>query len=307
MSLKERLPLFLARAKAVASDAEIKALCREELDWLYANYTPNSVHTYITRYRTVLENAGITEPFLYISKWDDDRQDFVNRTGYFSEPFAHRTTNREEARKSLQARHGDACEQFPPTEVLIQQAVTLLSSHAYSAVLAGLLLLLGRRQYEIAVLADIVADVEQAGFVSYRGQAKTRDPERVKERRIIPVLADATLVCNAVAHVRQLCDFTAYLPSDADPVGVLASAKFGARTQSTLQKATEKYFTPLFDGRRITPKELRKIYAVVAYKYTGRSGQTFTDFLSVTLGHKDGDYTTARHYEDYMPYIRQSV
>lgn len=311
-----RIAIFVREALALKDRAEVqhpslaeyfaecKALSQREQALLYRDY-PNS-HEYIRKglgeYCKALDAEGLAVPYSYIPTPDPLTGKAMSNPktgkvqgvyGYMREQEPYRSMNKKETSERFQKRHRQAATIFPPARELMDLATSLLDARGWSPIMAGLLCLTGRRQFEIGVTA-LVSPVENHPYLlAYAGQAKTRNEERAADIHLIPVFAPATRICESIERLRTMRAF----PSDSD--------EFDNSTEGTLSNASKRHFNRFFPGRSMNPAELRKVYVAYAY-YWFRHNETPSGFINTRLGHLEGAYGSATHYEDYWPYELES-
>jgi integrase len=172
---------------------------------------------------------------------------------------------------------------------LIKDCEGLLKSWDWKDVAAAVALLTGRRTIE--VLKTGVFTPKGNGLMKFEGQAKTKKNPLL----IIPVLANSKKVAAAVAHLRNLKDF-----SNAD----------FEQINSDTQKALERHVNKLvanYTKEKATMHDLRKMYAahcvntvMGATAIKDENGNVANNprvFLQAILGHENT--ATGLHYETW--------
>lgn len=284
----DRIALFIDQAVSLQDHPRKAAqLCKAEIRTLYADYADSTVHYWLTKYRNAIRAAKLETPYLTLMR----------------EPVRKVQASRKRFQSDLYKRQAH---QHPiyDADAIVNQAVALLDKESYAAVSLGIALLTGRRIYEVCVTGSFMIVRGQAHHVRFSGQAKTRDAKKANKPYLIPVLIEPKRLVDAVAYLRSLRDFTAYLPAnDADATP--RSRAFHDRTAKTLREMCTKHFDQLVED--CTPHDLRKIYAVIAYDWFAPVDMSVGRYVSEILGHNEGDLATVQSYQDFYLATHTSV
>jgi hypothetical protein len=266
--MHDRITQFLDKARQVSDEHSIRQLCEVEINNLYAAYTIATVHKMMSQYRNALRTADISEAFLVHMRERQEASDTLRQQ------YAHSVGTRQR-------------QQYPITNVdtLIERAQTCLTSSSYSHIIVGLELLTGRRPHEIGVTAQFTP-TDNKHYVTFQGQAKTRDNVRSQHQYVIPVLVSGADVCTALARLRSLRTF--------------ASDQFDRTAGPTLRDARKTLFqSRLPEGALQVKEPLRKIYACIAYDWFAPANCSYNAYLADILGHGPDDVNTANSYQDF--------
>ena len=166
----------------------------------------------------------------------------------------------------------------------IRKAVDLLQVDSFIDNILGLAALTGRRVAEIACTAQL--DYINEFTVSFKGQLKTKDVANDVFIQI-PVLADSNLIINSLNHIHN--KYGQYLNNPT---------KFHNNCSSNLSKKSHQ-FESFVEGK-VTPKDLRAIYAAVAFnRHCHNDRMDDTVYYSNILGHDEKDTDTCLSYTKY--------
>jgi hypothetical protein len=181
---------------------------------------------------------------------------------------------------------------------LVDQALELLS--ASNALLRGaaLLLLTGRRNIELfrGELSPTpkrkhseLFDGAEGNTLFFSGQAKTRGAESAQTTPFeIPVLGDAPTILRA--YRRMQSDYP--IPED------YTNKQIDSRIASTLAQHVRQYFRDDAGGS-LVPKDLRAIYATIAYDWYAPPGFSLNAYFGRILGHSEYDVITSMSYNRF--------
>lgn len=186
---------------------------------------------------------------------------------------------------------------------LVDTADALISSPrstAPLAVAAGLLLLTGRRPWEILGTGSFAPAGEDA--LIFSGQAKTRGAESAQtEPYAIPVLTDPDRIRFAHAALRERYDLSG-----------LDYKKAHNRYSKSLGQYARQFFKDENHGRElrdgagkhdggITPSDLRAAYATIAYEWFAPDEVSLNAYFACILGHSEFDFVTSLSYCTFYP------
>lgn len=193
---------------------------------------------------------------------------------------------------------------------MVQKANAMLKSDSAYELLAGLMLVTGRRQYELlstGTFETIVTGIRTQPGAKFRGidrwnvlfsgQAKTRNAPGTKHEDAfpIPVLAPAQLVVEALERLRE-----SHLGRSW--VGISNEELHERGGHSIFRNEIELRYTQLWPygkkphGVSFKPMYLRKIYAEIAWKMHPHPNLSKPAYLAKILGHRDDDIQTALAY-----------
>lgn len=285
----DRIALFIDQAVSLKDNArKAELLCKRELKDLYATYADSTVHFWLTKYRHAIKAAELDMPYLRL----------------MHEPIRKMRANGAKQRKRVYQRQA---RQKPLYDVdaIVNRACALLERESYAAVGLGIALLTGRRAYEVFVTGKFQPIRGRIHEVRFSGQAKTRNNKRAQKPYIIPVLTTPENIVEGMNHLRNLRDFTMYLP-DNDEIDLAPKSRdFQDCTGKTLRETCTRYFGKLIP--KCTPHDLRKIYAVIAYDWFAPPDMSVGRYASEILGHSEGDLATVQSYQDFYLATHTSV
>ena len=192
---------------------------------------------------------------------------------------------------------------MPHWREIVERATALLASDAPLDLVAGLLLVTGRRPYEVcctgrfapAPLPGGAPGARSRWTVLFSGQAKTkgRPGTRHDTAYEIPVLAEARAIIAALDKLRVSPEGRAWAG--------ISNEEFRATTlRLALTEAVTRAYDDLWpEGDRLEPRALRPLYAEIAHKRFGPAGVTKNSFFAAVLGHTISDLHTSLSYMDY--------
>lgn len=281
--MAERIAWFLTQAHQLDTNHDaIKTLCEAEMTWLYANNKSQLTvaKKVVPAYRKALREAGLVrgtyyrefnEPWLlYLSPDTEKIQTY---------------TQDYNQRKATVVRGNQYT--IPDPEGLVQYALSLLNSPTAYDIVAGLLLLTGRRESEIGVTGSFEPCADDQVHVIFRGQLKGGE-EKLQRAITIPLLGDRTRVCEALNRVRHMTQWQQYTPR-----------QFDDRVGSDLRKKIKRLFTPLFPdcALSLSPHALRKAYAAIADAWCDHPGWASNAYIAHIMGHEETDFSTVVSYQ----------
>ena len=192
---------------------------------------------------------------------------------------------------------------MPNWREIVPRATALLAADAPLGLVAGLLLVTGRRPYEVcctgrfapAPLPGGAPGARSRWSVLFAGQAKTkgRPGTRHDTAYEIPVLAEARRVIAALDALHASTEGRAWAGMTND--------EFRATTlRLALTGAVTRAYGDLWpEGDRLEPRALRPLYAEIAHRRFGPAGVTKNSFFAAVLGHTMNDLHTSLSYMDY--------
>jgi hypothetical protein len=179
-------------------------------------------------------------------------------------------------------------------EDFIDKATWLLSASKPLLRAVGIQLLTGRRNIELfrtfgstpARKHSPLFDTCEGYTLFFAGQAKTRNASSARLGPYeIPVLAEPAMLLKAIRMMQR--DYP--IPESLD------SKQIDSKIASTLGQNVRDHFRD-DKGGLLTPKDLRAIYATIAYEYYAPPGYGVNAYFSHILGHSEGDFQTAMSY-----------
>ena len=204
------------------------------------------------------------------------------------------------ARVAASHRHQVA---VPRWREIVGRAASLLASSASLDLVAGLLLVTGRRPYEVCCTGRFTPAPLPGGSprtrsrwsVLFAGQAKTkgRPGTRHDTAYEIPVLAEARAVIAALEALRAS-------PAGREWAGMTNDEFRSTTSRLALGEAVARAYAELWpEGDRLESRALRPLYAEIAYKQFGPASVTKNSFFAAVLGHTMNDLHTSLSYMDY--------
>jgi hypothetical protein len=282
-TLQTRINAFVAALEGVTDNRVIANRWRAEMRH-HQDRTPATIKLYVTKYRNAIrERFGADAPALNYVRHNPDVMAEV-RTAY----------------KARVATEHRSLIPMPTWRELREAAIALLDSPDPLEIVAGLLLVTGRRSYEICCTAsfDLVPIAGTKGFdrwhLAFSGQAKTRGAAGTKagETYVIPCLANAPTVRRAFMRFRA----SPLAAGLAGLDGETFSQRIAHRLNNTAKLALGRYFS---DGAPFTPKSLRSLYAEIAFKNFAQPDRSKSAFFADVLGHQEWDLETSLSYFDF--------
>ena len=285
--VREAAAAFTARLRQTSSPAEIEGLWAAELA-TYADKADRTIKRNIAEhYRpAVLRALGADHPALAIVKLPAEVADRIRADDI--------------ARVAASHRHQVA---VPRWREIVGRATSLLASDAPLDLVAGLLLVTGRRPYEVcctgrfapAPLPGGAPGARSRWTVLFSGQAKTkgRPGTRHDTAYEVPVLAEARHVIAALDALRASPEGRAW-------AGMTNEAFRATTLRLALTEAVVRAYGELWpESDRLEPRALRPLYAEIAYKRFSPPSVTKNSFFAAVLGHTLNDLHTSLSYMDY--------
>ena len=188
----------------------------------------------------------------------------------------------------------------PNYQEIVKVARSWLEKESHEHCAIALMLLTGRRFYEVLVAGDfspttIKVDrgkITPTWRMDFSGQLKTREAEGSKFQTLfnIPTLAPVRQIMSAVDDLR--------------------SSRFGREAAITSQETVNTHINPLLnkllraskiaelwpEKTELSIKSLRALYAEICYKHHAPAGIHKDAYFAEILGHQEGDMTTALSY-----------
>jgi len=171
---------------------------------------------------------------------------------------------------------------------MILKAVDLLGGLSIYDRILGLACLTGRRAAEIACTAKF--QTLRKDWMLFDGQLKGK--KRLLHTYEIPVLAESTLIVDAIKRVRE-----------QRPQWVDNTILFHDCGSRELSLRVKRHFSDFIDNPAV--KDLRAAYAEVCYDKFGTVRKAKTRFFSEILGHGQDDNITGQSYIDF--YIEEAA
>lgn len=164
----------------------------------------------------------------------------------------------------------------------------------------GLMLLTGRRFYEVLVAGDFAPTVVRVNTgrviptwrMDFSGQLKTREAEGTKFETLfnIPTLAPVKDIMAAIAALRDSSFGRAVAAAGQEQANTHVNPKLNKIVRDS--KVGELW--PV--GVELSIKSLRALYAEICFKHHAPSDVHKDAYFAEILGHRDGDMTTALSY-----------
>ena len=315
----KRVPFFFDRLKAITDPENIKEFCTLESKYVKARYsTFASQRKTFTKYRNYLKhfyfqdlklNNAIEDIKLLKKQINSDNPtndaiiESAKKNGlsldYLKEKyslfllilnalrlneFENNQINEDYTLKVNQRRSAEDRKYILDVDGFINKAVEELKSDYYMPRVLALSALTGRRVAEIGCTAKF--EFIDNNHVLFTGQLKTKN-KLSDLTYTIPVLYDAKVIIETLDNLKV--NFPKYIE---DPYG------FSANYAPNMGKVVKKY-KPFVEGN-ITPKDLRAIYAPIAYdRFCPDKREHDTLFYTKILGHSQNDIHTCLSYLKY--------
>lgn len=171
----------------------------------------------------------------------------------------------------------------------------------------AVMMLTGRRFYEVMTTADFapVEITSKAGqirhkyLLTFAGQAKTREAEGTKfgELYRIPCLAPAADIMAAVEIIRYSPEGRRWRMMNSTEMNAAESGRMNQLLRGML--AAEQINEPEL-VRSITIKQMRSLYAEIAYEVFAPKTFTKPAYFAQILGHATNDIKTSLSYMNYV-------
>lgn len=193
---------------------------------------------------------------------------------------------KEQAQARLRERQEEYIE--IDTNALIERAMKELTQRSWYRRLLALMLLTGRRPYEVATTARFT--LNDKGECVFHGQIKGKGGKAVRDGYVIPLLAPFEVVSQALEQMRE--DKPEMKKASAEVFHSRACKQYG-------EQFTQHWKTLFPEMDDLTPYALRRVYAAICFeRYGGR--RMPTSYMASILGHSDSDVHTALHYIQFV-------
>jgi len=280
--LRKRIEKFIDDVRNVTNGGQIALRWRNELHH-HRDRTNATLKLYTSKFRkAIIQELGETHPALKYVRLGSEitakiRQDY-------------------KASVALENRHLVKIDKW---EKVLAHSRRLLRAENPRQVAIGLMLLTGRRSYEVCCTADfsphkIGRRTFDKWHVDFRGQAKTRGRPgtHADDFYTVPCLAPAKEVIRAHRALREADESAWWADLDND--------KFTNMLQSQLSTQTKREFAPYWpQDELLTTKCLRALYAEIACHFFAPKHMTKSSFFAKILGHSEEDIETSLTYFDY--------
>ena len=194
---------------------------------------------------------------------------------------------KEVAQERLKERH----EEYVPIDMdaLIVRANEELTARSWYRRLLALMLLTGRRPYEVASTARFV--LNDKGETVFHGQIKGKNGKAVRDGYVIPLLAPYNIINQTLEQMR----------ADKPEMKQASAELFHSRACKQYGEQFTQHWKGLFpiEMEDLTPYALRRVYAAICFeRYGGRKMPT--TYMASILGHSESDVHTALHYIQFV-------
>ena len=253
------------------SDFEsIVELCKSEVEYLKNQLKLSSLKSNFSIYRNTLKSLNIPNVEDYLKIFRLSKEEYKSLDLHFKKQVYGDNTN-------LRPIHN--------YDQIILKSESLLNSNAYTAVACGLCMLTGRRLSEILKTAKF--DLDSDNTMIFSGQLKTKNSENARLNPYqIPVLSDPTLIIAGLNNLRNLKDFSN-----------LTTKQVHSRSNKSCNEAVKRYYGELINN--VCVKDLRSIYATIAYAIFSPPTISVTAYHAKILGHSELDLSAAQSYMDF--------
>lgn len=170
----------------------------------------------------------------------------------------------------------------------------------------AVMMLTGRRFYEVMTTADFApvyqerdhGKVRHKYLLTFSGQAKTREAEGTKygENFRIPCLAPAADIMAAMDIIRHSPEGRRWRTFDSAEMNAAESGRMNQMLRGLL--AAERINEPELT-KSFTIKQMRSLYAEIAYEVFAPKTFTKAAYFSQILGHATDDIKTSLSYMNY--------
>lgn len=315
--------LLVAIDKLPATEAAIAPLAAEFVDGLKADYTLNTTALALTRARrAIVAKFGESHP-AYALLLSGPAAAKIGRRGVgltAMETDVRRQNDRRRVnayrRRQVSLTEAEARKMVRTARAMIATSLTFDNPRhrsfglpRWDIILAGLLLLTGRRPFEIAYLGSFAPVKGKPRWVEFSGQAKTRDAATAQTTPYqIPALAPANEIIAAFTTLRLAFPTVGKIERSraAEAIHDLYKTDLGATVHS--------YF-PQWRAR-----DLRALYGSISYHTYAPTEMAYAVWLSDVLGHatladepgattetRKADTLTSAYYERfYIPTLSRS-
>lgn len=267
----------------------------------FGDKTESTQKLYISKFRTSVKEA--------FSELDDEdpRKGMIDRViGYIAFP--------EGLNESLYAQYQtkvkDRSRNLTPVEdyrELVALFRDMLEDESIRVKALAVMMLTGRRFYEVMTTADFApVEIERGGahvrhkyLLSFAGQAKTREAEGTKFGEIyrIPCLAPAADIMAAVEIIRHSPEGRRWRTLDSAEMNAAESGRMNQMLRGLL--AAERINEPEL-VKTFTIKQMRSLYAEIAYEVFAPKTFTKAAYFAQILGHATNDIKTSLSYMNYV-------
>lgn len=298
--LQAQMAAFVDKLRRAPSLDEAKRLWTVELEAIGDKALSTRVN-YVSKYRTEIKAVlGEASPYLDVVRAPDD----------WVQQMQARQVAKVAAPRDL----------VPITRwrEIVERSRDLLKSPDPLDIGVGLIVLTGRRPFEVFVQGQFSrVPLNQGGgrafarwAVSFGGQAKTRGQEgtRAGEAYVIPSLAPATEIVEAVERLRQDPDAVSELTVAAGEVRPIPWAEMSSEDfkrafleRGLLRDRLPEHFAELWpESGGLTAHSFRALYAEIAYEHFGKGKFTKNSFFAAVLGHTAKDLETSHAYMRFV-------
>ena len=267
-----RIKWFLHVLKS-ARDNQIQLVCKNELEYLRANYEPSSMRRALTNYRNGVKNNIENEQIKTI----------VLKYLVLSESESLALAMAKEKQLSNDLLH---LRPLNNIDRYIQTAVDLLTAQSYQLRVLALCALTGRRAAEIGCTAKFEAIKDDTLNVLFTGQLKTKGRGELDAFKI-PVFTDSDKIIKTIQTIRA-----------EKPHFINETEKFHNTASKELNRQCKKQFS-FVTNSEIKVKDLRSIYGELAYMFNDDPTIAKQKYMSQVLGHAADDNATGTSYIDF--------
>ena len=314
--VQDRIKAFIPKLVPLTDEIQIRELCQQEVIALRKELEigavedesgivqkfrgkPASLHSYLTEYRNTIkleipctpENSYETVIGKFATKNNPGSRRKVQL--HYAQKYLKKSGDEVSFRNQSIQESSDTKRRNPRyfySDEVVGKALELIKSDCFSHVTLGLILLTGRRPSEVLKTAKF--EIVDSQNVLFSGQLKTRDCPTAKTAPFpIPVLADASSICEALSRLRGMPQVRAL----ADKPVKTCNSKAGV-----LSEACDRHFGKLI--KDCTPHELRAAYAQIClvYRRSDRAKRTdYEPYFAEILGHAEDDLDTSKKYKKF--------
>jgi hypothetical protein len=268
----EELEPMLSTA-TVEQEADVRALWERELEWwkTQRHLQGDSLRKPITQVRHLIKALPLTEENSWENGRTHEREHIGLKVCNLSEGEWVQMNDRNRATTQERLNNGQLVRD---PDAIINRALGLVLSDAWSELVVGIALCTGRRLAEILKTGTFA--VKEPYTVWFEGQVKGRT--RIPDRYELPTLVRGYLVVEAVAKLRRLVDCTTI---EVEQV----SQRYGKAVNETVERIYGGLI-PERDHHHLSVHNLRSYYASLAVLWYAPDAVSEVNYKAYIHGHR---------------------
>ncbi len=267
----------------------------------FGDKTESTQKLYISKFRTAVKDAFETLDD------GDPRKDLAARVSTyvtFPDGLNESLYAQYQTRIKERSRNLTTVEDYPKIVTLFHD---MLSDENIRVKALAVMMLTGRRFYEVMTTADFApvsqprpgGKVQHKYLLTFSGQAKTREAEGTKfgVPYHIPCLAPAPEIIATVNAIRNSPEGQRWRAFESTEMNAAESGRMNQMLRGLL--AAERIAEPEL-VKDFTIKQMRALYAEIAYEIFAPKTFSKAAYFSQILGHADDDIKTSLSYMNYV-------